>query len=329
MLQHVDTMIGFSVVMLLLSLLITVLVQWVSAILNLRGVNLLWGVTRLFQQLVPSLTPDRVGEIAKKLLVHDSVSPGSMFFDYQKYAGAIRSDEIVQVLQALASDKMLKDDIEKILSAGQAAALPLAAATKDEIEKHFPQQADSVAAFIATLQARATSDAGKLKAWYDTIMDRTSERFVSHTRLATVAFAALLAFGLTIDSLYIFQRISGDADLRAQLVQSAKTTETFVAGYQASAKADAIPTAQLTALGKTAGEISSKLTESEFPLWPQHHVYPWDKEYPQHIPGMLITLLLLSLGAPFWYGLLQQLANLRPLLAGKVDKDEAPGAQAQ
>jgi hypothetical protein len=38
---------------------------------------------------------------------------------------------------------------------------------------------------------------------------------------------------------------------------------------------------------------------------------------------MLITALSLSVGAPFWFNMLRELANLRPLLAGKVEQEAA------
>jgi len=37
---------------------------------------------------------------------------------------------------------------------------------------------------------------------------------------------------------------------------------------------------------------------------------------------VLMSALLLGLGAPFWFNLLKQLTNLRPLIAGKVEKEE-------
>jgi hypothetical protein len=36
---------------------------------------------------------------------------------------------------------------------------------------------------------------------------------------------------------------------------------------------------------------------------------------------MLVAGLFLSLGAPFWFNALKQLANLRPVIAGKVDQE--------
>ncbi len=40
-------------------------------------------------------------------------------------------------------------------------------------------------------------------------------------------------------------------------------------------------------------------------------------------PGMLISILLLSLGAPFWYNVLKDLLKLRSDIAGKDDTQRA------
>jgi len=44
-----------------------------------------------------------------------------------------------------------------------------------------------------------------------------------------------------------------------------------------------------------------------------------DKPFGPQLPGVLTTAALLSLGAPFWFNMLKQLTNLRPLLANKQD----------
>jgi hypothetical protein len=41
-----------------------------------------------------------------------------------------------------------------------------------------------------------------------------------------------------------------------------------------------------------------------------------------HLLGMFVTALFLSLGAPFWFNALRNISNLRPILAGKVEKDK-------
>ena len=43
----------------------------------------------------------------------------------------------------------------------------------------------------------------------------------------------------------------------------------------------------------------------------------------QHLVGLCIAVLFLSLGAPFWFNLLRNASNLRPIVARKVDSSEA------
>ena len=55
MLEQLDTAIAFTVVMLMLSLMITAVVQMISAVLDLRGRNLAAGLENLLRQIEPSL----------------------------------------------------------------------------------------------------------------------------------------------------------------------------------------------------------------------------------------------------------------------------------
>jgi len=54
----------------------------------------------------------------------------------------------------------------------------------------------------------------------------------------------------------------------------------------------------------------------------------WLKAYrePHHVLGVLVSVLLLSLGAPFWFNALRQLSNLKPAIAGRVDAAKQAGA---
>jgi hypothetical protein len=327
-LQHVDTMIGFSVTMLLLSLLVTVLVQAVSTLLNLRGVNLLWGVTGMLQRLAP-LGEDIANRVAREVLKHPSLaSAPKLLPERLRYAVAVRSDELLRVLRVLDGSPGLADDVKagitKILEGvGTAGAKLWAELPEEEIEKLLPGELEKAAAVVASLKDRIADDADHLKAWYDTLMDRASERFAAHTRLCTVVFAALLAFGLSIDSLYLFERVYSDATLRAKLVQSADATMK-IAGDYPSTPGQATPES-LQKLTTAVERLQKQLDEAGSPLSRTPHLYPLSAGYrePRHLLGMFVTMALLSLGAPFWYNVLRQLANLRPVLAARVDKSEA------
>jgi len=49
----------------------------------------------------------------------------------------------------------------------------------------------------------------------------------------------------------------------------------------------------------------------------------------RHLAGTLVSVLLLSLGAPFWFNALRQLSNLKPAIAGKVDAANKAGEGRQ
>lgn len=334
MLTYVDTLIGFAGVMLLLSLLVTAVVQAAVAVLNLRGENLRWGVEILVDKVLPELSGDakKKAEIARAILLDPAVSPD------KRLASAIRSDELTRLLSAYLG--------------------------KTDPEAHEALQ-----------KAQETGD---LKAWFDTVMDRTTERFVAHARYISVGVAVVLAVVLQIDSLGILKQISGDHALRASLVQNVESTLALARDSQAheaglagkaikavldgkgpgeelvtrsaglrwieehvpAAERDAVVAAyekrydalvqeRLQKLGRSADEIAEQLARTQLVVvqvksWSAWKDWWWKSdEGKNHAVGALLTIVFLSLGGPFWYNLLRQLANLRPLIAGKVEKDES------
>lgn len=365
MLPQIDTMIGFAAVMLLLSLLITILVQGTVAALNLREKNLLWGVTLIVEHALPGLPAARVRDVAEKVLAHKTLDLG-----VDLPVTAIRSDELVRILGKLAEDD---EALAAAIAKAQGGLAQLEAASPIEALLHeaFPGETARVAEVMEKARERARKELGDFRAWYGTVMDRTSERFVRWTRRATVGFAVLLSFGLPIDSLALFQRISTSGDLRAHLTQSADATLKLAdaAGAERHLATKALTEARARHPEVTA-EIDRDLdTRAQGAQWIQAHAgadaaafeRDYEREYdarlrplaldllgsaasvkerladtqlvlvPGERPpftrssllGMLMSVIFLSLGAPFWYNVLQQLGNLRPILAGKVDSSEA------
>ena len=69
MLDSLDTLIAFALIFTVVSLLITIVVQMITSILNLRGHNLAWGVAEAFEAIAPDLKAEVEGR-AKKLADH-------------------------------------------------------------------------------------------------------------------------------------------------------------------------------------------------------------------------------------------------------------------
>lgn len=182
-LDQLDTILAFSAVMLTLSLIVTVLVQAAIALSNLRGRGLAWGIDRLLRQVDPKLG---LGAMATQLTDAVLSHPAVAHFAISK-AIAIRREELLNVLDDLAtrgSPRLTGEEQEQ-----------LAAALR---EKHRLDAA--------------------VDKWFDTVMDRSTERFVIHTRLIAAIMAALLAFALHVDALAIFAQLTTDKTVREKIV---------------------------------------------------------------------------------------------------------------
>jgi hypothetical protein len=75
-----------------------------------------------------------------------------------------------------------------------------------------------------------------------------------------------------------------------------------------------------------SASMKRELDRSEFQLLPEKWT-GW-KPTQQELPGLLVTVAFLSLGAAFWYSTLKNVTSLRPLLARKLEQQHARGKLA-
>jgi hypothetical protein len=230
-LEYVDTILAFTVVMLLLSLLITVLVQLVISIFNLRGGSLLWGVEQILKSC-PELQ-NYSKTIAEKILKHRSIAPG------KRLAKAIGSKEMKSIIMDVYKDldrqtsnnnnnknaeeeKKIFEAIKKALSDS------FGEEVKDNTEKIvkqfeelFPEEVNKIIAAVHLLEKNVTGLILKIDTWFETVMRRTTERFTMMTRVWTVVFAVIVTIGFNVDSRKLLLDLSTDAGLRETLASSA------------------------------------------------------------------------------------------------------------
>jgi hypothetical protein len=229
MLQQLDTLIGFVLVLLLLSLVITIVVQMVSHVLNLRGQGLEWAVTTLFEKIDPQAGHTAEGkqallDLAKSILRDKALTPSK-----SRSSSAVRKDELV---------RLLAEHIQTVgsklpeTSALKALVLKVPQLNKHQVESLLsvlpPTMAADVKAQVGTALGAVTTTLKDIETgiseWFTTVMDRSSEWFAIRMRSITAITAVLLCFILQIDSLRIIQQISSNAALRARLVESVEGT---------------------------------------------------------------------------------------------------------
>ncbi len=392
-LEHFDTVMSFAVVMLLMSLLITVLVQCVIALSGLRGWNLHFGMVQLIEQLNPGLK-DHTAKIAKAVLEHPSVAHMPVWGGRRK-ATAIRPHELLRILADLSKDdsKELRGTAKQALTTAVkeiggdelAALAGRAGAVASELTKLFPAQALAVQDAVNRGIASTSRLEVRVNEWFTTIMDRTTERFILYTRWITAAMAVVVVVCLQVDSVQLFKQLSSSAEIREKLIQGADATlkqagavladtqkpralasdaiysmkddlpdntdkdlvskapdnlvtrkegRDWLVGAFAEAKLPVVFAAYdkrfegvtlktLKELGASFDQAKSTLDVQGLQLVFHGAAGIGTDEKRQHLAGQIITVIFLSLGAPFWFNALRQLANLRPIIAGKVEKESA------
>jgi len=147
-----------------------------------------------------------------------------------------------------------------------------------------------------------------LERWFDDAMDRASGIYKRLSQYVTLVFGLLLAISLNIDTLHVARTLWDEPVSRAALVAGAAVASerggVTDPGQQLQTTLQALRCQPLP-LG---WELDKAEPACRLPgLAPHHHRPAW----PRDIPGWLLTALAVSLGAPFWFELLQNLINLR------------------
>jgi hypothetical protein len=327
MLKSVDILIGLGLVMLMVSLVVTVLTQAVTNLLQTRGRNLRDGIASLLLQIHRDLPTQISNEIAEAILTHPLIkSAGS------RYGTVIHREELTALLLELAADEgpqrlkdaarnevcqLLKangiDDPGKTMSSVRSLVLLL--------EQAHPELSNNERYAMAFLKEAPSRFLAKVNGWFDPTIDRVADRFTNSARIITFFGSLVVAFVLQLDTAALVSRLSADPDLRKTLVEQA-------VGAQAPAQTEATPgegssprpIPSLSPADRRNLEALASLDIIDFPSTFSDWSKRWTPDnWPMKLLGIVLTAMLLSLGAPFWYNALKNLIRLRSLIAQKDD----------
>lgn len=195
---------------------------------------------------------------------------------------------------------------------------------------------------IILLLHEAGDDAEKarknLEGWYNDAMDRVGGWYKQKTQTVIFIIALIVCAALNIDSIKISQTLWTDIALRQALVEAASSTD--IAGLMTQASAEQKPAGDAAAAAqpnesapvegssdniqqsaKTAGALVEQIKGLHLPIGWKLPDGQWAfagfgfMEWLVKIMGILITTFAGSLGAPFWFQLLNKIVDLRA--AGK------------
>jgi hypothetical protein len=336
MLKTLDILIGVATVMLLFSMVVTIITQFVISALQSRGRNLKNGLAGLLKQLDPTVGEQLADEISAALLKHP-LTAGRL----GALGTVIHREEFTTLLMELASGQSInqisgkaKNALNQLLKNNgiqdPAATLKNVRDFALQLESSNPELANNVRHSMAILQEAKSEFVGKIHGWFDQTIDRVSQRFTLSAHAITFIVALVLAFAVQLDTIGLVNRLSSDDAFRAAVTSRAETllqqykVQNSQSGAGSPAGGARGPSPTPTPSPTPQADLYKMLQDNGLITSPQELIH-WQGNWPSLIPGqrllgILISALLLSLGAPFWYSALQNLLRLRSALAQKDDQ---------
>lgn len=360
MLESLDVAIGVTVVMLAFSLAIAGITQlWVS-LFNWRGSHLRDGLRSLLQSLEPSLSTATAAAIAVAVLRHGLIRlPGG------RESPVIGREELIQVLLALAAESppslLAPADQQQLLGLLKRMGIAEPGTTlRDlrmralQISETQPELSPAGRDQLAMVEEAASEFLAHVCAWFDRTMDRVSQRFTTSTRLVTVIASFILVLLVQLDTVELINRLALEPELRARLLKqgeglvergapvegpppAVETSPAAGSNVPRPSSDKPTPSEQADAARPSASDTLFKghltdlrtLVAARVIRLPSGDPQEFLRELPGHLFGILLSGILLSFGAPFWYNALRDLLKLRPVLAKKEEERRSRATDAE
>lgn len=291
MIGMLQVVIGLIFVLLLLSLLATTMMELVASAFSLRGRNL---EKALRNMLASTEVDDRLVAAFKDNALYKQLS---YKYGKKRYSPSYLSD---RSFQSILMETILNgegfDRIEERLDTLPDADL------KDVLKQFLRESEHDVEAFK-----------GKVRTWYNDVMDRASGWYKRYTQKILVGMGFFIAVVFNADTLAIYERLESDPETLQQVLTLA---EDYVNGKDGLEIAPPQMSPEFDAsLNKLEEMINDQIESVKSPLGLGWKNVDWSEvtwyDVVLKLLGWTVTALAVSLGAPFWFDLLRKLVNIR------------------
>jgi hypothetical protein len=323
--QIIDVAIGLMFVYFLLSLLASTISEFIAQLFRMRWVTLATAIANIFsnQQLLQSFFEQPVIK---------SLALGEVKVRFGKNGRVAASGEGPSYVPSNLVARAITDLVYLEPTTGTPAKLPVT--STDLLILIKAVQDEKLRALLLSIVGIDTKTLeefqAKLASWFDQYMERVSGWYKRRTQVILLVLGLILAIVLNADSLTMANALLANPTLRESVAGIASeyvgTNPAPSGGINAGgAPAETPPTTEelVAKIGKIAS-LQAKLASLNLPiLWLPADANTVDpREVPSDlngwiykVVGLMITALLVSLGAPFWFDLLNRITNLRA--AGK------------
>lgn len=286
--ELIDAAIGLVFLYLLISMIATVITEFVEALLKKRSANLWMGLREM-------LNDPGGDQVLKKLYEHPTIFP--LYLGNYRPSGKNLPSYIPSARFAAALLDIVAPD-------GHAGNL-------DQIRQAVENIPDArLKGILKPIVNKAGTDIGQINAdiasWYDDTMERVSGWYKRHTQTVTLVLGFLIAVAFNADTIGISSSLARDRAMR----------EAFVAVAQGYAERPSTANSAKD-FGTFLDEVQSKSPDIGLPIGWDPRTTPAANDlvgWLSKLIGFVFTAAATSLGASFWFDALKKLINVRSTL---------------
>ncbi|MHA4741987.1 hypothetical protein [Dyadobacter sp. MSC1_007] len=150
-----------------------------------------------------------------------------------------------------------------------------------------------------------------LENWYNDTMERATGWFKQTTQVILIVIGGVLAVSFDVDTIAIINKLSQDKEARERLIQMSIEFTEKNAGLIETVSTNSKDTLSAKELNQKIKTLAAKKASIEEDILQVQGIVSSPSSNWSTPLGYLLTVLALSLGAPFWFDLLNKLVSLR------------------
>ena len=335
-----EVVIGVIFVYLSLSLVCTAANELIASLTTWRARNLAHGIRNL-------LNYKTTDELLKGIYNHPLIQ--SLYRDSKRLPSYIPSRTFALALMDIivpagSSDRDTLNGIREAVKK---------AATNKVIDKQvsdallvlIDEAGNTIKGAVSEIQKAETALSKvqeNVETWFNDSMERVAGWYKRKTQALIFALALVFALALNVDTIMITKRLSSDSALRAAVVATAEKSaqQPVVVAQPANQAGGAQTSGQGGVEARTGAAIQAVLDQQDalqslgLPIgWGDRRNWPggddhtdwqlfWD--WLAKVFGLLLTAGAASLGAPFWFDMLNKIVTIRSSGKAPEEKQKSP-----
>ena len=331
--EALSVVIGLTFIYLLYSLLATLLQEIIATNIGLRGLILKKAIKRMLdddQKTAPTCNCGKPDDEKCTGLFSDAFYKHPLIKYLASDAGLIK--KLPAYITRETFSKVVIDLLRgKNVKPGDSARQPI----QESLDKEKIAWDDNTHICLETLNylnsiwVDANGDVQKFKThleqWFTETMDRASGWYKKKVQIILLFVGLFIAIGFNVDTLKIVKKLDADPKLRERIISQAdafikahpnlgdeiSTTTSFTKN-----EADSLKSTIKIIYAQTADIAGKEFIETNDLLglgWRYGFLKEKDQSYVgfMNLVGWLLTALAISMGAPFWFDLLNKMMKLR------------------